>query len=469
MEHLINKASSIQSSRYGFHYFPDSLHYRDEDLQLWLPELQALGASWLVLISESTRAIPETFIQGLIQAGISPIVHFPFAHDNIPSVTQIEPILSAYAKWGLKKIIFFDRPNSRNTWENLGWNQQDLVQKFSNQFIQFAGTALKNGLEPVFPPLEPGGPYLDTTFLRQSLEFMQSQNQNDILDKLILSAYAWTQNKILNWGIGGPEKWPLSKPYRTSSGSEDQRGFRIFDWYLAISRAVLQKNCSIILLQTGTTNDPWSPGKQIKIDLSYKPTVMSILQLLNHENVYEIQQSETPVDEIPDEVIASNFWLLSTNKDDPYAAQAWYQNIGQRSPTAQSVLDWHKAEIQKDEPTQSHSNEEHTPAKANLFSISRYLLLPSVKWLHNSEEHLEIKTFIEKYHPTIGFSLQEAANSAVVCVAGNEHDINESDLEILHQSGCLVKRLVQSDKNDCSGDVRNGKNAIYQQFQRFSS
>ena len=97
---------------------------------------------------------------------------------------------------------------------------------------------------------------------------MQSQNQNDILDKLILSAYAWTQNKILNWGIGGPEKWPLSKPYRTSSGSEDQRGFRIFDWYLAISRAVLQKNCSIILLQTGTTNDPWSPGKQNKIDLS---------------------------------------------------------------------------------------------------------------------------------------------------------------------------------------------------------
>src|SRR5262245_59292929 len=52
--------------RLGLHYFPDTLHYREADLQTWLPELQALGVSWLVLQSEQDRAIPEYFLRGLM-------------------------------------------------------------------------------------------------------------------------------------------------------------------------------------------------------------------------------------------------------------------------------------------------------------------------------------------------------------------------------------------------------------------
>ena len=39
----------LQKTRIGFHYFPDTLHYRDVDVNTWLPELQALAASWLTV------------------------------------------------------------------------------------------------------------------------------------------------------------------------------------------------------------------------------------------------------------------------------------------------------------------------------------------------------------------------------------------------------------------------------------
>src|SRR5574340_797115 len=49
----------IRPGRLGFHYFPDTLHYTERDLQQWLPVLLDLGASWLVIRSDATRAIPE--------------------------------------------------------------------------------------------------------------------------------------------------------------------------------------------------------------------------------------------------------------------------------------------------------------------------------------------------------------------------------------------------------------------------
>ena len=65
-----------QNNRIGFHYYPDYNHYRDKDLHKWLPELDALGATWLTLLAPGGRAIPENFIRGLISQGIEPILHF---------------------------------------------------------------------------------------------------------------------------------------------------------------------------------------------------------------------------------------------------------------------------------------------------------------------------------------------------------------------------------------------------------
>ena len=69
MDH-IKTGIDIVTNRFGIHYFPDSLHYGENDLKLWLPRLQQLNAGWLVVNSPTSRAIPEEFIGGIAQAGI---------------------------------------------------------------------------------------------------------------------------------------------------------------------------------------------------------------------------------------------------------------------------------------------------------------------------------------------------------------------------------------------------------------
>jgi hypothetical protein len=263
MENSISSPST-RSSRLGFHYYPDTLHYRESDLEIWLPELKALNASWLVLQSSIDRAIPEPFVSGLLQANIEPVITFNLSLPNPPSAAEMRTLLEAYARWGARYIILFDRPNSRSSWSSAAWIQQDLIERFLDRYLPLATLTQQAGLAPVFPPLEPGGNYWDLAFLRSSLESLQKRHQNHLLDNLILSAYAWTHDHSLNWGAGGPERWPEARPYFTPNGVEDHRGFRIFDWYQAISQAVLQQACPVILLNSGV---PCDPGKCAEEDV----------------------------------------------------------------------------------------------------------------------------------------------------------------------------------------------------------
>ncbi len=87
------------NKRLGFHYFQDLNHYQARDLNLWLPELQALNASWLVIKSPLSQAIPEDFIQGLVKGGIQPIVQFDMPVNSEIKPEDLKVILFAYARW----------------------------------------------------------------------------------------------------------------------------------------------------------------------------------------------------------------------------------------------------------------------------------------------------------------------------------------------------------------------------------
>ncbi len=87
-------SSQKKVSRIGFHYYPDTLHYRVGDLETWLPELQGMGAGWLTLLAPMERAIPETFISGLMNGGIQPILHFHFSTVSPISSASLSPALS---------------------------------------------------------------------------------------------------------------------------------------------------------------------------------------------------------------------------------------------------------------------------------------------------------------------------------------------------------------------------------------
>jgi hypothetical protein len=330
---MIPQPLSINIPRLGFHYFPDAEHYRQNDISTWLPVIQALGASWLTLQAPANRAIPEFFLSSLISSGIEPILHFQIPFDNPPSPQDLQPIFQAYARWGVRYVVLFDRPNCRTAWPAAVWAQKHLVERFLDLYLPLAQAAQQSGLIPVFPPLEPAGDYWDTAFICLTAQSLQRRKNAQIPDPWVMSCYAWGSNRSLDWGAGGPERWPGARPYGNPPGEEDQSGFHIFDWYLALAQAELRQSCRILLLGAGC-----QLGSQVDLHV---PPVDEITHAW--QNIEIARRLCTPTDStngIPAEVLACNFWLLSAATESPHAQQAWFPPHGRPLPVVSAFHQW---------------------------------------------------------------------------------------------------------------------------------
>jgi hypothetical protein len=420
-------------NRYGFYYFPDTTHYREKDLHVWLPELHALGASWLTVLAPTDRAIPESFIRPVIEAGIQPIVHLPLSTNGSGMVNELRVLFEAYAHWGVKYLTLFDRPNQLKNWSPANWAQANLVERFLDIFIPIAEGALQAGLNPVFPPLEPGGDYWDTAFLFAALQGLQRRGQQGLLNQLVLSAYAWSGNRSPNWGAGGPERWPSTRPYATPPNSEDHLGFRIFDWYLAIAQAALGDSLPIILLGAGSKMgdqlDPRSPAVDIHAHTWQNLTLVRIMSGLAQE-----------FDPVPPAVLTCNFWLLSAEQADPEVSHAWYQLDQDPLPVVPMLKEWVANGGQDPSSSSGHSSKLKT-GFPDPRPISHYLLLPTFEW-GPADWHLDaIRPFINKYQPTIGFSPLEASHAKKVTVIGGATKVHEAIIDGLLAAGCIVEQI----------------------------
>lgn len=498
------------NQRIGFHYYPDTNHYRASDLQRWLPELKGLGAQWLTLVAPTQVAIPETFIRGLVQAGIEPVLHFPFSLDAPPSPSEIKVLFEAYKNWGVHYVALFDKPNMQAQWNSQSWTQEDLVSRFLDIFLPLAETAVETGLSPVFAPLEPGGDFWDTTFLRTALQEFQQRNLSQLLDKLVIGVYAWAHNLPLNWGAGGPERWPGTRPYQTPPGEEDQRGFRIFDWYSAISQSVLGRSLPVLMLACGSR-----PGDQLNTELpavddhEHGQRNLQLARLLAGEA--DTTRDGVVLDAIPDNVLAGNFWLLATENDSEYADQAWYGAGFDTLPAVQDFQAWmHErklttggktyapaapapqvtnkqaaepefipqpqavdAPVQPDlikSPVIEAQAPHRIPAQPIITTpppvpeippvpaspvgtfkstvngspaarIEHYVLLPAYEW-GVADWHLEvIRPYVKKYHPTVGFSIDEAKQARKVTVVGGRESFPADIAQTLASQGCEVIQI----------------------------
>ncbi len=416
--------SSSVNNRIGFHYFADTAHYTNKDLNTYLPFLEEMGAKWLVLRSETSRAIPETFISGLVNKGIQPIIHFPLRLPEAPSAADLKAILNAYAKWGAKYVILFDRPNDRSAWSASGWSQINLVENFLDRFIPLANECLNAGLTPVFPALEPGGSYWDLSFLRTALTALQRRGQKKLLEALVLDAYGFTFGHELDWGLGGPQSWSENKPYITPANSQDQKGFRNFEWIEAIAHTVLRKPLPIFLLGLGK-----SDSKSIR----------SVSSEEQYSLTKDIIANLRSTDAVPEIVLAGAFWSLAASEDEETSSLSWINADGSASVLC-SLLGAQNAVDSKQVPL---CQEKHSPSQTSTHAhkIEHYLLLPLYEW-GVADWHLEvIKPFVLKHHPTIGFSLSEAALAKTVTVIGGEKNFSEDKLNELRTLGCQVERI----------------------------
>ena len=435
-------------SRLGFHYFPDTVHYSEHDLQSWLPELQKLGASWITLLAPTERAIPEYFINSLIDAEIEPILHFVKPINGRANDESLRLLLRSYARWGVRYVVLGDRPNNRSSWTTNSWAQLKLVERFLDIFLPQAKFALNEGLLPVFPPLEPGGDFWDTAFLRTALCSIKRRGFETLLERLVLGAYAFTENRQVNWGSGGPARWPGARPYETPPGVQDQIGFRIFDWYETISKEEIGCSLPILLLRAGSR-----PGDHKDLTL---PKVDEVLHADKNLEIARLIANDSNVDAsndpIPDEVLACNFWLLSAAKSSEFASHAWFQPDGEKLLVIDRLQKW-LANFRDREETwgfeETKSVEElRTKLERSIDEggedsglIAHYLLLPLYSW-GAAEWDLElIQPLIQEFHPTVGFSLSEACLASRVTVVGSEEVISEEVLQMLREAGCTVDRM----------------------------
>lgn len=403
--------------RIGFHYIPDMEHYKGRDLDNWLPKLTAMDANWLILPTPKDRAIPEDFIRRVLASQIEPILQFSFLPDQVPELTEIRLLLEVYAKWGVNYISFFNKPNLRSFWEATNWSKADLVERFLDIFLPLAELCLACDLIPIFPPLEPGGDYWDTVFLKASLQGIKRRGHPKLLKEMVFGAIARTNGRPLNWGLGGPELWPESIPYRQPQKGEDHLGFRIYDWYQAIIQSCLIKPRPIFLFEVSTT-----PRDNGGTDTQTQDTV-SITQLLAGEAVPNLAP-------LPKEVIGAGFWLLADSEKGQNSKSAWFKSDGSHLPLVDYIQSWSKKG--KTQPR---------PKKGESKIIQHYVLLPGLE-----NENLEIdidliRPVLKKHKPTIGFSIDEARFAKRVTIINLNKAFSKDVVSELRYSGCVVQQI----------------------------
>ena len=419
-----------QQPRLGWHYFPDPLHYRDTDLTRWLPELQSLGASWLTLHAPIDYAIPEPFLSRLINANITPILHFQTSTTVIHQMSSIKTLLKTYASWGVRYVMFFDRPNLRKNWSPMGWAQDRLVERFLDLLIPYFEEALSSHLSPIFPPLEPGGNYWDTAFLSDAIAGLQRRGYSKLVNSIALSAYAKAGNRPLNWGAGGPERWPSSQPYFTPKDSQDQIGFRIFDWYLAVTNAVLGKNLPIFLFGGACKPGEQTDRQDVPVDAeTHTKCHLSIVQALAGE--------EGDLEPLPHEILACCFSPLVTSPGHPESSSSWFQMNGAQLPVVNAMKNW----VSSFNPP--ITNIQTIAGNNNSHPIAHYLLLTEELWHKLEKTSNFLRDFLQKFKPTIGFSLAEAVYARRVTIFGDHTIFPDSVVDHLLNSGCLVERILE--------------------------
>ncbi|MCX6054700.1 MAG: hypothetical protein NTZ74_07290 [Chloroflexi bacterium] len=429
----MNYRKDQSTNQIGFHYFQDTTHYTNRDLTTWLPELKRLSASWVILLSDTSRAIPEQFITGMINSNITPIIHFPLRLPDAPAPTDLKAILEAYFRWGIKYVVFFDKPNENQSWSTIGWSHQDLVERFIDRFLPLALEADRIGLTPVFPPLQPGGSYWDTSFFRSAMQSIQRRGQTNLLEKMAVGAYAYTFSHELDWGAGGPKAWPLAKPYSTSADAQDQKGFNNYVWLDSIAKEIGIKNLQFIQFAVGTkeVNSFYSPEIHCEI-------VKSILQKIKNPGVFRTSP-----------ILACNFWLLSAENNSDEYSQAWIKPGFDPLPIVQILSPITEVKefisFPKDDPKVSEPESElHPEPQPNSEShpISHYLLLPTYEW-GIADWHLEVtRPFIRKYRPTVGFSIEEASLAKKVTIIGGEQSFSADAISALRTSGSDVDQIL---------------------------
>ena len=409
MDHLAQEKTFI-SNKLGFHYFLDVEQFNPADSNLWIQKLQEINAKWLVIQNPQDRAIPEEFIRSFSDAGINLIINFNEDVSSDVDLSSLTTLLNVYGKWGVKYAYLFEKPNMQSKWGDINWNNQDIVKTHLNKFISFAQLCVKNHIKPVFSPLFPGGDYWDLAFLEESLEGLASLAASLINNNLILSAFGWDWGHSIEWGSGGKKKWPKSKPFRQKQNTQNQQGFRTYEWYLELSEKVFGKRLPIIILEAGIPNDSFMINS---VNTVHTDELFAITHLLAGENVINPKKSETLLSPIPPEVIGCNFFILSAQIEKNFFPYRWFTPKGVPLAPARTLGLTDNTPIMQ---TEEQPVQMKNPIEEFHFKYRRYILFSDSQKQDMPSLLEKLDPYIRHFRPHMGFSKVEAADAAYILI-----------------------------------------------------
>lgn len=388
-----------EPKRLGFRYPHNPSESSLQDLERWLTGLAPLEPGFLLLQSTADRAVPEAFIRRIIDHGIAPIVHIDVLVGALRPA-ELNSLLYSYAHWGVRYALVYDRPNMKGSWDGNGWNRDALVERYLDAALPILQAQFSAGMVPILSPLQPGGDYWDTAFLRSALKGIARRGQRDLLESLAITAHADTHGKALEWGAGGPSQWPDARPYFTPQGSQDQIGFHVFDWYQQIAQEVVGKPLTILAVTTGASES--EPGAaQINAAIARKLDDRTQFQPL----IAAVFERVPSADQRPE-------WLPTPAPSQPEPATTVKAEPKNALP-----------DLQTDKV------------------LEHYLLLPQgdqaavPAWRSAT-------AFALTHQPVVGFSAAEAAMAKQVTLAGGTDLISEEVETLLRSAGCVVQRVT---------------------------
>lgn len=411
---MANKTPKI-----GFSYFSSPKYLLDRHVQTWFSALQRWGGSLVILEGNFDLVIPEDIFITSTKYRLDPIIHFKTILPSARRFNECAFLLDIYKKWGAKYVILGDQPNTKLGWPSAGWHDDTLVEDFLDRFIPLANHALKIGLVPILAPLLPGGDYWDCAFMEMMLDGLKQRKMANILDAMVLSSYGYTYRKPLSWGAGGPERWPGSKPYMTPEGQEDQLGFHHFEWMQAASQRVTGQKMPVIILDAGSPEPKLKQAPQVTVE----DTLRQILAAVQRpQGASSSQLGEDPL--FNEMVLACTFSLASLKRLlGADFTQQGLDRIFQVGKTEKITPHIH---------SNSHKHFEH------------YLLLPAYASGVSDVVLNKVRPLIKKYHPTVGFSLQEAIHASKVSVFPDPYLFTDEQINHLRAAGCEVELLPQT-------------------------
>ena len=234
-------------------------------------------------------------------------------------------------------------------------------------------------------------------------------------------------------------------------------GFRNYEWYADIVEKIFHRIPPIILLESGINCFPQINGSE-----NSQPDIEKqrrIYQLCIDENVFIEGDSERLIHPLLPQVIANIFYVLTSDSQE-FASYRWFTQNGERLLSAQSVflditesLENQNFEKQK----KTKENGKGKRGKALSFKNRRYILLNEV-YRESLHQFLELlHPYLEKYRPLIGFSKEEAAESAYIIALepGGMMDIEKT--VFLQRSGNLLRTIAPDEIPLLIEEVKNDR------------